>query len=155
GKAVLAEVERIGRSHGLTMLPPLAKPFRAQDLNERLAVSPPDPSGLAAAPAPRASAKLAGACQPVVDLDEALRHDWLELWYQPKIDLRSLSVCGAEALLRARHPERGVVLPCGLLPSAGDPLYRPLTRFVIRRAMTDWGYFAERGLKLKLALNVP
>ena len=66
-------------------------------------------------------------------LEEALRKDWLEVWYQPKIDLQSLTVCGAEALIRARHPEQGIVEPGQFLPKAGDPLYKPLSFFVLRR----------------------
>jgi EAL domain-containing protein (putative c-di-GMP-specific phosphodiesterase class I)/ActR/RegA family two-component response regulator len=151
-ESVLAEIQQIGVSHGLAMLPSLQKPFRVSDLKDRLAAvaevaaAPGDKRGAANAPAPK---KL------VVSLDEALRKNWLELWYQAKIDLKSLSVCGAEALVRARHPELGIVLPIDLLPSAGDPLYQPLTRFVIRRAMADWLVLADQGHVLRLAVNVP
>jgi EAL domain-containing protein (putative c-di-GMP-specific phosphodiesterase class I) len=58
-------------------------------------------------------------------------------------------------LLRARHPDHGIVLPADLLPSSGDPIYQPLTRFVIRRAMADWNILADQGLPLTLAVNVP
>jgi EAL domain-containing protein (putative c-di-GMP-specific phosphodiesterase class I) len=57
--------------------------------------------------------------------------------------------------LRARHPEHGVRPPAEFLPTTGDPLYQPLTGFVIRRAMTDWRRFAELGMQLKLSVNVP
>jgi EAL domain-containing protein (putative c-di-GMP-specific phosphodiesterase class I) len=90
-----------------------------------------------------------------VTLQEALRRNWLEVWYQPKIDLRSFIVCGAEALIRVRHPDHGVIEPGEFLPPAGDPLYKPLSFFVVRRAMTDWKAFAESGFPLKLAINVP
>jgi EAL domain-containing protein (putative c-di-GMP-specific phosphodiesterase class I) len=90
-----------------------------------------------------------------IDLGEALCKEWLELWYQPKIDLKTLSVCGAEALVRARHPEHGILSPAAFLPPAGDPQYEPLSSFVIRRAMTDWARFANAGMPLKLAVNIP
>jgi EAL domain-containing protein (putative c-di-GMP-specific phosphodiesterase class I) len=90
-----------------------------------------------------------------VDLDEAMRNKWLELWYQPKIDLKAMQCCGAEALVRARHPKLGVIEPAGLLPASGDPLYRPLSTFVIRQALSDWGRLADQGLPLKLAVNMP
>jgi EAL domain-containing protein (putative c-di-GMP-specific phosphodiesterase class I)/FixJ family two-component response regulator len=148
-EAVLHEIERIGRSHGLAMLPSLHKPFRVADLRERLHAM--------AAGAEVADAKKAIAPEKkiAIDLEEALRNNWLELWYQPKVDLKSLSVNGAEALLRARHPGHGIVLPADLLPASGDPLYQPLTRFVIERAIKDWYAFADHGLPLKLAINVP
>jgi EAL domain-containing protein (putative c-di-GMP-specific phosphodiesterase class I) len=128
------------------MLPPLAKPFRASDLKDRLSSVP----EIRDAP----SAAQCGD-EPVVDLAEALAKSWLELWYQPKIDLKSLTVCGAEALIRARHPKHGIVPPAGLLPPTDDPLHQPLTRFVIERAMGDWRQFADQQMPLKLAINLP
>jgi EAL domain-containing protein (putative c-di-GMP-specific phosphodiesterase class I)/ActR/RegA family two-component response regulator len=145
----LGEIENIGRSHGLHMLPSLQKPFRATDLKSRL-VAQTRPV-LVRNP----TAALPASKRPTIDLADALREGWLDLWYQPKIDLRSLSVCGAEALIRARHPEHGMIAPVDLLPPVGDPLYRPLSAFVVRRAMEDWTLFAERGLPLKLAINIP
>jgi EAL domain-containing protein (putative c-di-GMP-specific phosphodiesterase class I) len=90
-----------------------------------------------------------------IDFAEALQKNWLEVWYQAKVDLRSLRICGAEVLIRARHPDRGVISPVDLLPPAGDPLYRSLSVFVIRQTMMEWEHFAGRGFPLKLAINVP
>jgi EAL domain-containing protein (putative c-di-GMP-specific phosphodiesterase class I)/ActR/RegA family two-component response regulator len=152
--ATLREIEEIGRSRGLKMLPSLRKPFRVTDLTERL-----DRFEDSAEPEPAVTATErteGGDIRKVtVDLEEARRNGWLELWYQPKIDLKTLSVCGAEALLRARHPRYGIVQPANLLPPAGDPSYHGLSRFVIRRAMIDWAGFASSQLALKLAINVP
>jgi len=86
---------------------------------------------------------------------DALHNNWLEVWYQPKIDLKSLSICGAEALVRARHPSFGVIGPADLLPPAGHPAYEPLSKLVIGQAMADWGRFLDQGLRLRLAVNVP
>jgi EAL domain-containing protein (putative c-di-GMP-specific phosphodiesterase class I)/FixJ family two-component response regulator len=147
GEAALAEVHQIGKSHGLAMLPPLPAPFRAGDLRERLNAVP---EVRAARPVEQQPANA-----PTADLVEALDKGWLELWYQPKIDLKSLTVCGAEALIRARHPEHGIVPPSGILPPTDDPLYQPLSRFVLQRAMSDWRHFAEHRLPLKLAINLP
>ena len=44
-------------------------------------------------------------------LAEVLARDWFELWYQPKIELKTMRLVGAEALVRARHPKRGVLSP--------------------------------------------
>jgi EAL domain-containing protein (putative c-di-GMP-specific phosphodiesterase class I) len=90
-----------------------------------------------------------------VDLGQALRNRWLELWYQPKIDLRSMEICGAEALLRARHPTHGIIAPASLLPPPRDPMYGPLTNFVISQALVDWTHFAEHQVLIKSAVNVP
>jgi EAL domain-containing protein (putative c-di-GMP-specific phosphodiesterase class I) len=48
-----------------------------------------------------------------------------------------------------------MIAPVDLLPPAGDPLYVPLSLFVLRRTMEDWTLFARQGYPLKLAINVP
>jgi EAL domain-containing protein (putative c-di-GMP-specific phosphodiesterase class I) len=90
-----------------------------------------------------------------VALESALRTGQLELWYQPKIDLNSWLVSGAEALIRLRHPERGILLPSAFLPSSGEPLHCSLADFVMRRSLADWSFFAASGLAIKLAINMP
>jgi EAL domain-containing protein (putative c-di-GMP-specific phosphodiesterase class I) len=77
------------------------------------------------------------------------------LWYQPKIDLKSRRICGAKALIRLRHPTRGILLPAKFLPPTGDPLHLPLADFVIWRALTDWSFFAADQITPKLAINMP
>jgi EAL domain-containing protein (putative c-di-GMP-specific phosphodiesterase class I)/CheY-like chemotaxis protein len=136
--ATIDEVNKIGLRHGLAMLPYLHKPFRVAELRERL--------DSAAAVAPVSVEHL---------VEFALQESWLELWYQPKIHLGSKLLCGAEALLRLRHPDRGVLLPRDFLPAPGDLLYEPLTDFVVRRAISDWMLLAERGITHRLAINVP
>jgi EAL domain-containing protein (putative c-di-GMP-specific phosphodiesterase class I) len=151
-ETTLNEITEIGKRRGLVMLPPLKKPFRAGDVKQRL-------SGQVALPAPsKVSDSPPDAVTPKKDLFqlvEAMRNNWLELWYQPKIDLKTLSVCGAEGLVRARHPMYGIVMPDQLLPPAGDPDHWPLTEFVIERAVTDWARFAKQGLQLNLSINAP
>jgi two-component system cell cycle response regulator len=150
-EATLIEIAQIGEQHGLKMLTPLRKPFRPSDLKQRLTAVPDDTRPALAEHRPDLKAPKG----ITVQLVEALRNNWLEVWYQPKIDLKSLSVCGAEALVRARHPTYGVITPDNLLPPAGHPAYEPLTKLVIERAMADWGRFVEQGLRLRLAVNVP
>jgi len=151
-QATLREFERIGRVHGLRMMQSLQKPFRLAELKAAIQEFPESDGFASASAGPVAPARPAN---PGRILEEALRRQWLEVWYQPKIDLRTLTVCGAEALIRARHPNRGIIEPGDLLPAAGDQLYKPLTRFVVRQAIADWLVFAQRGWPLQLAINVP
>jgi len=44
-----------------------------------------------------------------IDIAQALRAGWLELWYQPKLGSQALDLRGAEALIRMRHPQLGLV----------------------------------------------
>lgn len=151
-QATLREFEQVGRARGLRMLPSLHKPFRTAEFRAVIQ-SAAKPDGVAADGKPPNS--LSGVVKPENILEEALDNEWLEVWYQPKIDLRLLCVCGAEALVRAQHPKHGVVEPADLLPPPGDPLYKPLTLFVVERVMADWLKFAEKGHPLKLSVNVP
>jgi EAL domain-containing protein (putative c-di-GMP-specific phosphodiesterase class I) len=146
--STLAEIQRIGEHHGLAMLPPVQKPFRMDDIKASLAAAP------AAGALPQAL-ELDDVKQVRIDPDEALRKSWLRLWYQAKIDLKSMTVCGAEALLRARHPDYGIVSPANFLPGKRSGIYQPLTKFVVLQAMADWDIFAEQGQSLKLSINVP
>jgi EAL domain-containing protein (putative c-di-GMP-specific phosphodiesterase class I) len=89
------------------------------------------------------------------ELDEALRHGWLEFWYQPKFDLRRASMVGAEALARIRHPELGVLLPKSFIPNASEDSLGGLTEFALRATLRDWSVFEAIGCSLHLSLNLP
>lgn len=51
---------------------------------------------------------------------QALKNDWFEVYYQPKIDLKTESVMGMEALVRLVHPELGMISPSEFIPIAED-----------------------------------
>src|SRR5690606_10356641 len=64
-----------------------------------------------------------------------IEQDELELWYQPIIDLQSGADVGAEALIRWRHPEEGLLSPARFLGVAEEVgLTLPLSQWVIRHA---------------------
>lgn len=128
-----------GEQRGLAMLPLLPTPFSDKDLRNRVAA-------LLPADAPPGAQ---------IDVAEAIHANWLELWYQPKIEARSLTLIGAEALVRMRHPSWGVVPPAGFLPSEADPHFGALSEFVMVRAIKDWRYFATQYGHVEIAVNLP
>jgi EAL domain-containing protein (putative c-di-GMP-specific phosphodiesterase class I) len=89
------------------------------------------------------------------DIEEALRNGWLEMWYQPKIDLRQKCLAGAEALARIRHPDYGVLLPASFVAGVGDDKLVPLTEHALRTTLRDWEVFDASGFNLRLAINLP
>ncbi len=90
-----------------------------------------------------------------VTLADVLERGWFELFYQPKIDLKTRRLVGAEALARARHPTRGVLPPAVFLPGASEDDMLALTERVIITALKDWETCAANGMSVKLAVNVP
>jgi EAL domain-containing protein (putative c-di-GMP-specific phosphodiesterase class I) len=94
--------------------------------------------------------------KPKVTLAKALKHGWLEVWYQPKVSLQTHNMIGAEGLIRARHPELGVLGPGAFLPGAGEPEMLAMTEQVILTALRDWNDCAMVGMPgINLAVNVP
>jgi EAL domain-containing protein (putative c-di-GMP-specific phosphodiesterase class I)/CheY-like chemotaxis protein len=136
---IVKAVQQVGEEYGLAMLPPLTTPFAAGTLRERVAVLLPEE------PVP----------SPAVHVPEALHAGWLELWYQPKIDARTLARCGAEALVRMRHPTWGVVPPAYFIPEEDDPHFLRLSEFVIDRAMEDWHHLLEQQGPTDISINLP
>ncbi|MEX0842025.1 MAG: EAL domain-containing protein, partial [Xanthobacteraceae bacterium] len=96
-----------------------------------------------------------GAADGRITLADVLRRNWSELWYQPKIDLREMRLVGAEALVRARHPKRGVLPPGVFLPGASEDDMLALTEQVILGALRDWESCAAYGVSVKFSVNVP
>jgi EAL domain-containing protein (putative c-di-GMP-specific phosphodiesterase class I) len=94
--------------------------------------------------------------KPQVTLSRALERGWLEAWYQPKVSLPTGNWIGAEALIRMRHPELGVLGPGAFLPGAPEADLLALTERVITGALRDWEDCAALGMPgLGLAVNVP
>ena len=136
---VVAAVQACGQELGLAMLPLLPTPFCAGNLRDSVA-------SLMPADEPPA---------PPIDVAQAVSAGQIELWYQPKLDARTLGVAGAEAVTRMRHPSRGAAPPANFIPDAGGPQARALSEFVIGRAIRDWHDFLGQHGPVEIATNLP
>jgi EAL domain-containing protein (putative c-di-GMP-specific phosphodiesterase class I) len=140
GSAVLAHVKSIGEQHRLQMLPVLKKPFETSAVIKILQeLKLGDPPAIAGR----------------VDLEEALKKNWIEFWYQPKIDLRKKQLVGVEAFARARHPSNGVLLPNAFMPGARESAVLELSELALTQSLSASQKFATLGANVRLSVNMP
>lgn len=89
------------------------------------------------------------------ELRYAIEHNELALFYQPKIHMQTRRVIGVEALLRWRHPHRGIIPPDEFIPLAErSGLIRPLTAWVLSTALDQARAWEHDGLRLSVAVNL-
>jgi diguanylate cyclase (GGDEF)-like protein len=89
------------------------------------------------------------------ELRDAVAARDLEVHFQPKAEIASGRIVGAEALVRWRHPERGLLFPDAFLPAAEQAgLMRPLTLVVLDRALAACGRWGADGRALGVAVNL-
>ena len=88
-------------------------------------------------------------------LRRALHQGEFELHYQPKVNMRLGTVIGAEALIRWRHPERGLLSPASFLPLLEeDPLAVEVGDWVLHTALAEHVRWLDAGLCLPVSVNV-
>lgn len=137
---VLETVRVMGLRASLKMVPAVPKPLdlvtvrkslRAQDVD----ILPVDPASLT--------------------LPSAFASDWVEFWYQPKIDLRRKQIAGIECFARMRHPELGMIPPGDFMARASDSDLMLLAERSLISALKAAVTFARIGVNLRLAVNMP
>jgi len=88
----------------------------------------------------------------VADLRRAIGAGEIVVHFQPQADLATGRITGVEALVRWRHPERGLLYPESFIPIAEHTgLMRPLTSHVLQVTLRQW---RDQGLELAVAVNL-
>jgi len=102
------------------------------------------------------SQDLVGRLEMEADLKEAMTQKQFELYYQPKVNLKTSKVVGFEALIRWNHPVKGLIRPDEFMPLAEDQGYIvPIGEWVLRQACQDLlSLQDEAGFFGTIAVNV-
>lgn len=96
-----------------------------------------------------------GRLSLVADLRRALGSGELAVFYQPKAELRSGEIMSVEALVRWKHPERGLLMPDEFIPLAEHTeLIKPLTYEVMTTAFKQCRQWHDNGYDLSVAVNL-
>ena len=88
-------------------------------------------------------------------LSDAIERGELQVWHQAKIALASDEIAGTEALLRWKHPQRGMVPPGSFIPQVEETtLINSVTRVMIAAAFADAGSWRAAGHRLRVSVNL-
>ncbi len=86
---------------------------------------------------------------------QALRDDEFVLYYQPKVNMRTSKLIGAEALIRWNHPEKGLIPPLDFLPSIENhPLAVEIGEWVMEKTIVQIQQWRKEGLDLPVSVNI-
>ena len=96
-----------------------------------------------------------GQQELMVQIARGLERQEFVLFYQPKINMRTHEVVGAEALIRWQHPQRGLLLPLEFLLAVDEsPLSVGIGEWVIDSALTQMGLWHQGGHDIPVSVNI-
>ncbi len=91
----------------------------------------------------------------VAEMRGAMERNEFEMYYQPKLHLRSGLMTRAEALIRWNHPKRGLLSPVAFIPIAERTgLIKPLTDWMLNRVLQQLNEWHAAGAPVHVAVNV-
>ncbi|MFT6898962.1 MAG: EAL domain-containing protein (putative c-di-GMP-specific phosphodiesterase class I) [Paraglaciecola sp.] len=145
-KAVLQSAKEIALEQSMSMLGVLQKPFFAYQLEDMLAkyVRPVAVQLERPNKAPTAE-----------ELRDAIDKEELFLAYQPQINISNRKVIGVEALVRWRHPIKGMIPPGCFIPIAEQHnLISAISSYVTKTAIAQQGKWKAEGIHLRMSINM-
>ncbi|WP_299018833.1 EAL domain-containing protein [uncultured Photobacterium sp.] len=91
-----------------------------------------------------------------IELQKALQHNGLEVWYQPKVNARDFVIDGAEALVRWKHPVEGYISPAQFIPVAErSGMIEQVGQVVMKEVFTTVCKWKQQGLMAgRVAINL-
>lgn len=146
-KSVMKAAENLVKAYGLNLIGTLRKPLVEKELFESLAKQAPNPTE---------QAKRSKV--PTLDLNElqaGFSEDCLEVFFQPKVSIKTGRVIGAECLARWRHPTRGLLGPNAFISvMEANGMIDDLSKLILEKSAIHLRKWYNQGHQLKLAVNV-
>nr|WP_315467510.1 EAL domain-containing protein [uncultured Undibacterium sp.] len=146
-RSVMRASENLAKAYGLNLLDSLRKPLAEEELLQALAKQVPLPKKL------QDTSKLSQLS--FTELQNGLTEDRIEVFYHPKINLKTGKVVGAECLARWRHPTHGLLGPnvfVSVMETHG--MIDELSKIILEKSAAQLRKWYNQGHQLKLAVNV-
>jgi EAL domain-containing protein (putative c-di-GMP-specific phosphodiesterase class I)/CheY-like chemotaxis protein len=145
-RSLISSVETMARAYGLTLLGAIEKPPTAKKLKAAIELHTP-------AHANRSTA--AASTLTIADMARGLENNEFEPFFQPKIELESRRLKGAEALARWRHPARGVIGSQEFIQPLEDAgLLGDLTERILEKAAACCRIWQNGGVEASVSVNL-
>ena len=146
-RSLLSSVENMARAYGVRLLAALEKPLTPKKLEAALLAF--------AAQAPAASAAEPAPTMPVGEILEGLDAGEFAPWFEPKADIATGRVVGAEALARWHHPARGLVMPQAFVPVLErEGAIDRLTELMVEKAAAACRTWRDTGVSACVSINL-
>jgi len=89
------------------------------------------------------------------EIEQALYNNEFSLFYQPKVNMATGKVFGAEALIRWNHPDKGLIMPLNFLPIIEDTELEALIgSWVVNEALKQLNCWLQQGIELEISVNI-
>lgn len=145
-QSVVRTAENLAQAHNLCVVGTLGKPLKLNDLEALMGRLAPC-EGPSAAPSP--------VLATVADLRQALGRGEVVPHYQPKVDIKTGKISGAEALARWTHPKLGVIGPNFFIPMAEqNDMIGALTECMIEATIADMVEWRDQEVTPKVSVNL-
>ena len=147
-RALIASIAAMARAYGVKLLGVVEKPLTPAKLAPLIGMHE-------AARERRGPSRTAGPAFALVEIVAGLKNDEFEPFFQPKVELATGRVKGAEALARWRHPQKGIVAPYAFIQALEDNgMIDELMWIMLKKAASCCSTWRGAGLDATVAVNL-
>ena len=147
-RKLLASIATMSEAYGINLLGVVEKPITPAKLEALVSLHRP-------AQAQRARPKTAGPTFTLEEIAAGLKNNEFEPFFQPKVELATGRIKGAEALARWRHPQHGIIAPYAFIGQLEDnDLIGELAWVMLRKAAAFCSTWRSAGLEATVSVNL-